>query len=266
LKLALFRRRHPERRVGAGGLAWGVIDIGGRPGAPTLLMLPGTLGTAPVFWNQIVPLGRRARVVSVTYPAVADIGRLADGLDRLMRRLGIRRASVVGSSLGGYLGQMLAARHPGRVGRLIIGNSLADPATTREITGRRDWRELARWPGSRHRAIVLGSVRRWPGGDPAQAALKRLLLASGTVEIDARALKARVLAVQTGGAVPPLALPASRIAIIDCADDPLLGRAVQDDVVRRYPGAAHYRLPTGGHYPYVLQAAAYTAILARHLA
>ena len=73
MRLEQFRRRHRQRKVRARGQSWGVIEVGGRRGAPVLVMLPGTLGTAEIFWNQIAALKGRVRVVSVTYPAVGDI-------------------------------------------------------------------------------------------------------------------------------------------------------------------------------------------------
>lgn len=262
----LFRRHHPERRFHLDGKDWGVIDTGGAPGQPTLLMLPGTLGTASLFWNQILALRARARVVALTLPAITRIDRLADSLARLLLKLRVGPATVVGSSLGGYLAQMLAARHPARVKSLVIGNSLSDPPMTRQVTNHIPPSVLESLPAGMHQGIILASVRNWPVPEPAVATLKRLLIESGTHHLGPRKLKSRVLVVQAGGTVPKLRLPSTRIAIIDCADDPLLPRAVQDDVVQRYPGAAHYRLPAGGHYPYVLRADRYTEILARHLA
>ena len=73
MKLEEFRRRHRERAVRAGGQSWRVIETKGPRGAPVLVMLPGTLGTAEIFWNQIAALKGRVRVVSVTYPAVSEL-------------------------------------------------------------------------------------------------------------------------------------------------------------------------------------------------
>ena len=64
---------------------------------------------------------------------------------------------------------------------------------------------------------------------------------------------------------PPLEMAGERITIIDCMDDPLLPRAVQEDVVRRYPGARHVRLDSGGHYPYIVRTADYVAVLRQAL-
>jgi maspardin len=263
MKLETFRRRFPARAIRAGGQRWRMIEARGRRGAPVLVMLPGTLGTAEIFWNQIAALKGRARIVSVTYPAVGDILALTTGLAALFDKLGIARASVVGSSLGGYLGQWFAARHPDRVETLFIGNSLTDPRTVNPA--RRPPAALRRAPASVHQGIVLGSVETWPEPEPVFARLKAILRHSGRKLIPAEALKARVLATATGTEVPPPTLPQSRTVIIECADDPLIPRAAQQAMRKKYPRARRYRLPRGGHYPYITRPAAYTGILDKHL-
>jgi pimeloyl-ACP methyl ester carboxylesterase len=220
------------------------------------MMLPGTLGTASIFSDVLQLLGSQVRMVSVTYPMIEDIHRLADGLAALMDKLGITRASMVGSSLGGFLVQHFAARHGARVDRLILGNTLCDPALTRRIVQRQPVEALRALPACQHRDMVVNSVRSWPETDPRTARLKAMLIDSGT----------RLLAVQAAPAVPPLDIDGERVTIIDCEDDPLLPRAVQDDVVRRYPGARHVRLDSGGHYPYVVRTNDYVATLKQALA
>lgn len=263
MKLEEFRRRFRPRRVRAGGQAWGVIEAKARATAPVLVMLPGTLGTAEIFWNQITALRGRVRIVSVTYPPVGDIRKLAAGLAALFDKLGIAKASVIGSSLGGYLGQWFAARYPARVETLYIGNSLTDPKKVNPA--RKPPAVLKKAPAAAHRAIVLGSVETWPEPEPIFRRLKEILRHSGRKLIPGEALKARVLATATGKAVPPLALPSARTVIIECADDPLIPRAAQKAMRRKYPRAKLYRLPRGGHYPYITRPAVYTKILARHL-
>lgn len=254
-----------ERAVRVDGLLWKVIETRGRKSGPILVMLPGTLGTAAIFREPIERLGASVRMVSVTYPLIDDIQRLADSLAALMDKLVIPQASVVGSSLGGFLAQHFAARHPQRLNRLILGNTLCDPALTRPIVQRQTVEDLRAAPATKHRDMVLTSVRSWPETEPAVKRLKALLIDSGTRLLSPRAMKARVLAVQAAPAVPALAIPAARITIVDCEDDPLLPRAVQDDVVKRYPGAHHTRLKTGGHYPYIVRPDAYCALLERAL-
>lgn len=263
MKLETFRRRFPARAVKAGGQTWRVIETKAKKGAPVLVMLPGTLGTAEIFWNQIAALGKQARIVSVTYPPVGNILALADGLAALFDKLGIAQASVIGSSLGGFLGQWFAARYPERVETLFIGNSLTDPYKVNPA--RKPPAALKRAAPAAHQAIVLGSVDTWPEPEPVFAKLKDILRHSGRKLISGEALKQRVLATATGKEVPPPVLPPKRIVIIECADDPLIPRAAQKAMREKYPRAKRYRLPRGGHYPYITRPDDYTAILAKHL-
>jgi pimeloyl-ACP methyl ester carboxylesterase len=258
-----FRRKFKPRRLRAGGLSWEVIETKGKPGGPALLMLPGTLGTAELWWNQIAALADAVRIVAVTYPRIGEIERLADGIAALMTRCGLARASLVGSSLGGYLAQFVAARHPDRVETLFIGNSLTDPKQVNPA--RKSPAELRRAPPAALRAIVLGSVEGWSEPEPIFAAIKRILRHSGTKLISGPKLKARVLAVATGTKVPKLALPPERIVILDCADDPLIPESTRALMRKVYPKAHAYTLPVGGHYPYVTRPARYTEILREHL-
>jgi pimeloyl-ACP methyl ester carboxylesterase len=256
----------PVQTIKVGGLVWRIIETPGTTNRPVLFMLPGTLGTAAIFEAAMLELGSRIRMVSVTYPMIEDIHRLADSLAALMDKLGITRASFVGSSLGGFLAQHFAARHAERVDRLILGNTLCDPGLTRRIVNRMPVDALRAQPASAHRDMVVNSVRSWPETDPLGTKLKAILIDSGTRLLSARAMKSRVLAVQAAPAVPPLAIAGERITIIDCEDDPLLPRAVQDDVVRRYPGARHVRLSSGGHYPNILRTTDYNTTLKQAMA
>ncbi|MCW5749837.1 MAG: alpha/beta fold hydrolase [Alphaproteobacteria bacterium] len=267
MKLETFRRRFPVRRLRIDGLAWNIIAAGPRGAkskiAPVLLMLPGTLGTAEIFWNQIVALRRDVRVISVSYPQVTEITRLADGLVRLLDRLGVERAYIVGSSLGGYLAQIFAARHPSRVHKILIGNSLSNPSGPHPSG--QSAADLARLPGKFHRQMILGSVESWPEPEPVFRRLHAILRESGTRLLSARALKARVLVLRAGPEVPKLPLSRGQVEIIDCEDDPLIPPSTQKDVRRRYPGARHHRFRIGGHYPYIVRADAYTAVLRKSM-
>ena len=59
----------------------------------------------------------------------------------------------------------------------------------------------------------------------------------------------RYRATEAGGQFP--------IAVLDCADDPILTARTRDAVAARYPSAWRLTLPAGGHYPHVTQAREY---------
>ena len=52
-------------------------------------------------------------------PVLYDLGDMADDADRLLSKLGLAPAHVVGASMGGMIAQTLAARHPQAVRSLV---------------------------------------------------------------------------------------------------------------------------------------------------
>lgn len=56
-------------------------------------------------------------------PSSYSLADLADDAAALITGLGYDRAHVFGTSLGGLIAQVLAARHPGRIDRLVLGST-----------------------------------------------------------------------------------------------------------------------------------------------
>ena len=78
-------------------------------------------------------------------------------------------------------------------------------------------------------------------------------------------LQARFIGVIEATLCPPLPVPQERIVIIDCADDPIIPPTSRQAVRDRYPQAEAATLPTGGHYPHILNPEAYDAVIVRRL-
>lgn len=118
-------------------------------------------------------------MVSVTYPMIDDITRLADSLAGLMDKLGITRASIVGIVARRFSGAALcrAPRRPGGPadpGQYLVGPR-ADAASGGPVL---PVDALRAHPPRMHRDMVVNSVRSWPETDPFTASLKTLLIDS----------------------------------------------------------------------------------------
>ena len=272
-----FRDEFPQRIQKIDGSRWAVIDsadatgsgagastAGAQGSLPPLVLFPGTLGTGEIFWQQIRVLAPRMRVIALTYPALTDVNLYADQAVALLESREIQRFSVLGSSLGGFTAQVLAARHPRAVETLFAGNTLCDPGASWRSQNRPAV-DIKRTPPSEVKAARLKAVENWPESDPGLALAKAVIREQGQQKIPARHLKARILALLDAEAVPPLTLPDSRIVTIECADDPVLPPEATEEVRARYPGAEQHILPSGGHFPYISRAADYTAILEKRL-
>lgn len=256
-----FGASHPEQRVAVNGREWGVVEAG--TGGPALLLIPGTLGRADVFWQQIAALEGRARILAVSYPGSGGVPEWSDDLAVLCGRYGLSGVTVLGSSLGGYLAQYFAARHPELVTRLIAANTLTSVAglDTRPPYSS----DLDNGPIAELRAGFGVGLKAWAQAHPDQAELVELLLADAGGRILEPELRARLNALKRGPELPPLALPPAQIATIEGADDPLIPPAMRDAVRARLKPAIAYRFESGGHFPYIARPRLYVGLLEEQL-
>ena len=246
---------HAIRVARVGATAWPYIDTGG-PG-PALLMLPGSVGTCEMFFKQIAALAPAIRVIAVSYPAEPDPFHLADGLARLMDQIGLRTASILGSSFGGYWAQFVALRHAARVDHLFLGNIFVspEPLFVNPLFAPDFVRDT---PAAALQAVWRERVAQAPDGE-----LKRIQSDMLAGRQSAENLHARFLGVIAAKPCPPLPIDHDRIVVIDCADDPIIPPAAREDVHAHYAGAEINTLPTGGHYPHILNPLAYDAVIRR---
>jgi len=111
------------------GTTW-VLDTGGAPGQPVVLLLHGWMATGALNWfASIGPLAKRYRVLTIDHRGhgrgvrTEQRFRLADCADdavAVLDVLGIDRAIVVGYSMGGPIAQLVWHRHPERVAGLVF--------------------------------------------------------------------------------------------------------------------------------------------------
>lgn len=262
MKLDAFRKLHPERTITAGRLKWGVIEVAGKKGQPTLVLIPGTLGVADIFWNQIVALKGKARIVAVTVPPSLSILKLADGLKALFDKLDIGKAHLLGSSLGGFLIQHFAARHPDRIEKLYVANTLLDPKS-KDLSGPLP-AEAKKMTPKQHLTKFHANIANMPAPDAGFRLLKTVLKDNAD-RLGGAWLKSRVLVVRDGPAVPTLDLPQSKIIVLDSGDDPVVPPRVLAAVRKRYPKAKRFHLEIGGHFPYVTRPKAYIELFKKTL-
>ena len=117
-----------ERFVTANGVRLQVLDWGGPAHATGLVFIHG-LGDSPHAFDDVAPaFNDRWRVIAYGRRAHArsevkgpyDNATLTEDLRQLLDSLGIRRAVLVGWSLGGTEETGLAIRHPDRVAGLVM--------------------------------------------------------------------------------------------------------------------------------------------------
>lgn len=127
------------------------ISVVTRGSGPDLILIPGLAGHREEAWGgRAEELDDRYRLHLVQVNGFAGVAAgmnaegpvaapVAEELARYIREAGLERPAVMGHSLGGTVGMMLAARHPGLIGRLMVidmmpylGELFAPPGTTPE--------------------------------------------------------------------------------------------------------------------------------------
>ncbi len=132
------------------------------------LVLSHSLGCDVSMWDpQIGALAERYRVLrydtrghgrSEAGEAPCTLELLADDAAQLMDHLGIARATWVGFSMGGMIGQTFALRYPQRVQGLV----LADTTSQHDATPQSVWDERIRLARTHGIApLVQPAIERW---------------------------------------------------------------------------------------------------------
>jgi 2-hydroxy-6-oxonona-2,4-dienedioate hydrolase len=119
-----------HRWVDVGGLSTRLVEAG--EGPETVVFLHGIGGHLETFCLNIAAHAQRYRVVAFDllghgYTAKPDgiyeIERYVDHTLRFFDKMGIDRATLAGTSLGGWISARIAASHPDRVARLSLISS-----------------------------------------------------------------------------------------------------------------------------------------------
>ncbi len=221
------------------------------------------------FWDPVTPL-LGAPSMAVDWYSLGD-GDWADwaspeGLARaavaLLDELGHGRVDVVGNSVGGIVAQMVAARHPSRVRRLVLigtGASLAGPPTpfgalvSAWVGGTTDRVPLA--------AALADALVATPAPEPARSAYVRAVLDADPDFLSAVLDAARGLDLR-----PELPAITAPTLVVRGEHDSARTREHVADLLAGIPDARGVEMPGCGHSPMIEQPQAFADLVRAHLA
>ncbi|KLL12371.1 MULTISPECIES: alpha/beta fold hydrolase [Protofrankia] len=249
----------------------------GLPDAPTIVFGHGLLFGGWMFRSQITALRERYRCVAVDWRGQGDTPAAADGYDMdtltgdavaLIRELGVAPVHWVGLSMGGFVGQRIAARH----GELLRSLTLLDTSAGAEEQSKvREYKQLALLLCLFGIRPILGKVSSHMFGpaflaDTASVATidewvgrlsrnKRAAIRKAVLGVVSRASVEREI---TGITVPTL--------VVVGADDRATPVEKSEHIAARIPGAQLQIVANCGHSSSLEQPATITSLLAKFLA
>ncbi|HJQ48336.1 MAG TPA: alpha/beta fold hydrolase [Amycolatopsis sp.] len=249
----------------------------GAPDAPVIVFGHGLLFGGWMFRAQIEALRDRYRCVAIDWRGQGDSPRARAGYDMdtltadavaLIRALGVAPAHWVGLSMGGFVGQRVAARH----GELLRSLTLLDTSARAENGAKTGQNKLLAWAqqvtGIR---AVLGQVKPQMFGpaflaDPASTAIldewaRRL------TRLDRSAIRHAVYGVTdrlpVEQEIAAITVPA---LVVVGAQDAATPPAEAERIASLIPGAELHIVPDCGHMSAIEQPAAITGLLEKFLA
>jgi len=233
------------------GLRMAYVELGNPDGRP-LLLLHGYTDSSRT-WTILAPYlaeyrllipdqrGHGASDVPACCYAMSD---LAEDARLFLDALGVRRAAVVGHSMGSMVAQVLAAEHPDRVERLVLIGSTALVAVRRDDWM---WRQVMglREPIASNREFL----RAWgPGGTPTPVDPVFTRYADRDIAAVAplvwRSVLRELVDVPIGRYAPDIAAP---VLILSGGRDELFPPAHHRALVAAFPGARDHVFADLGH-------------------
>ena len=256
--LRAFRQAYPVQTLDLRGVKWNYLSLGDGP--DTILFLHGMTGAYDIWWQQMEALQDEYRVISVTYPAVNSLEEMEQGVLAILAAEGVEHFYVVGSSLGGYFAQYLVARHP----QMVLGAVFANTFPPNDILAEKNktiGTLLPYLPEWLVMNVLSGSMREsvYPASNYSE-----LVLAFGLEQIYGRMSKAQVLGryrcVVEPFEAPDMAVLGIPVMIIEADNDPLVEKALREQLKETYPTAEVVTL-SNGHFPYLSMPDEYTSYL-----
>ncbi|XP_010276724.1 PREDICTED: maspardin [Nelumbo nucifera] len=242
-----FKSQVPLHKITIGSKQWRYYDFGPKV-VPPLICIPGTAGTADVYYKQIMSLSMKGyRVISVDIPRVWNQHEWIQAFEKFLDAIDVHHVHLYGTSLGGFLAQLFAQYRPRRVRSLILSNSFLE---THSFSAAMPWSPIVSWtPSFLLKRYVLTGIRNGPHEPFIADAVD--FVVSQVETLSREDLASRLTLTVDAASVGPLLLSDSFITIMDTNDYCAIPQQLKDQLSERYHGARRAYLKTGGDFPFL---------------
>ncbi|KAI3707077.1 hypothetical protein L6452_25283 [Arctium lappa] len=242
-----FKSQVPLHKIPIGTKQWRYYDFGPKV-VPPLICLPGTAGTADVYYKQIMALSMKGyRVISVDIPCVWNNQEWVQAFEKFLDVIDVHHIHLYGTSLGGFLALLFAQHRPRRVKSLVLSNAFLE---TKYFAAAMPWAPVVGWtPSFLLKRYVLTGI---PSGPHEPFIADSVDFVVAQVETLSREdLASRLTLSSDDASVGPLMLSDSLITIMDTNDKCAIPQQLKDHVSERYPGARRAYIKSGGDFPFL---------------
>jgi 3-oxoadipate enol-lactonase len=239
----------PLHRVAVARGELAVRDHGDRP---PLLLVHGFPLDGEIWQPQIEAFRGARRVLApdlMGFGGSSAAGRAsveehADDLAALLDRLVVRRAVVVGLSMGGYVALAFWRRHPDRCAGLVLASTRAGPDSEAGRAGRYQMVIAVTQRGVAAVSDAMAARLVGPDAPPALQAQLRAVMSRQPRDGVIAALKAMAARASSAPQLPGITVPA---LVITGAADALIDPAESRALAVAIPGARLVVVPGAGH-------------------
>ncbi|KAH9777447.1 Maspardin [Citrus sinensis] len=279
-----FKSQVPLHKIPIGTKQWRYYDFGPKV-VPPLICLPGTAGTAEVYYKQIMALSMKGnahyfskvqdaliadefvtklwiqlkivlcyrrklvgyRVISVDIPRVWNHHEWIQAFEKFLDAIDVHHIHLYGTSLGGFLAQLFAQHRPRRVRSLVLSNTFLD---THSFAAAMPWAPIVSWtPSFLLKRYVLTGIHDGPHEPFIADSVDFVVCQVETLSRED--LASRLTLTADSASVGNLLLSDSHITIMDTNDYCATPQQLKDQLSERYSGARQAYMKTGGDFPFL---------------
>jgi 3-oxoadipate enol-lactonase len=250
---------HPELACDDVGAGPAVVLIHGHPFNRSM-WAPQLAALRPDY--RVIAPDLRGFGDSAVTPGTVTMRELAGDVERLLDRIGVGPAAIVGLSMGGLVVMELAAAHPDRWWALGLVATTAQPVTEAEQADRRARADLAERAGMAPIAQGMNERLYGPAPDPGVVASITAMMLATSPEGAAAAFRGRALRPDYRPLLAELDVP----ALVCVGDrDTWSDAVVTGELVASLRRPTRLVLPGVGHLPNLERPELFNAGLARFL-